>query len=171
MPPLNLRPLPLHPAGEPSRAADEERGAGFVDDAVILAIVAGPPATRQGPLAANPALAASEMDFAGWRLPAAPPAAASQPGARRAAPPAIEEPGIGEPHRGSHRWWLAGLAGATSTLLFSALLLTLASRTRPEDERVSIIRPQAAPQVNAEKPPAAPQEGQRPSKVSLSRRD
>jgi hypothetical protein len=31
-------------------------------------------------------------------------------------------------HRGSHRWWLAGLAGFVFTLLASTLLLSLSTR-------------------------------------------
>ena len=47
---------------------------------------------------------------------------------RRAVPPLITESDIGTSHHGTHRWWLAGLAGVLSTMLFTLLLLTLSSR-------------------------------------------
>ena len=50
---------------------------------------------------------------------------------RRAVPPLITEADIGTPHHGTHRWWLAGLAGVLSTMLFTLLLLTLSSRPAP----------------------------------------
>jgi hypothetical protein len=108
---------------------------GFVDEAVVQALISGPRQWRSTACHEDLALAADDLDFAGWQLPATPPPRAAEipsqvidASTRRAAPPVLEESGIGEPHHGSHRWWLAGLAGAFSTMLFSLLLLTLSSR-------------------------------------------
>ena len=133
MNPLRLSPLPSLPSDDASAISAAERDS-FVDDAVVLSLVAGRTVTRQFATTADLILAADDMDFAGWSLP---PAAAAplkdttpappQTTTRRPAEPVLEESGIGASHRGSHRWWLAGLAGAISTLLFSVLLLSLSS--------------------------------------------
>jgi hypothetical protein len=101
----------------------------------VLALISGPRLWRSTACHEDLALAADDLDFAGWQLPASSPPRAVEipsqvidPFARRASPPVLEESGIGEPHHGSHRWWLAGLAGAFSTMLFSLLLLTLSAR-------------------------------------------
>lgn len=142
---LNLSPLPCLRAAEVSSMSEAERD-GFVDDSVVLALVAGPAMTRPPADPKDLALAADDLDFAGWRLPSALPAQAPaatplpmQAAARRAAPPEIEEPVLGAPHCGNHRWWLAGLAEALSTLLFSALLFSLSSREGPIPEAFSAI--------------------------------
>ena len=80
-------------------------------------------------------LGVDDIDYAGWQLSPArsfrscevPPQVIDAI-VRRATPPSVEEPGIGIPHLGSHRWWLAGLAGVLSTMLFSILLISLSSR-------------------------------------------
>ena len=109
---------------------------GFVDEAVVYALVSGPQSSRGMPYRGDLALAVDDMDFAGWQLSSSTPIRSAEVPpqvidaiVRRAAPPVIAEPGLGLPHRGSHRWWLAGLAGALSTMLFSVLLLSLSSRT------------------------------------------
>jgi hypothetical protein len=108
---------------------------GFVDEAVVLALINGPRQLRSAACHEDLALAADDLDFAGWQLPNNPPARVAETPlrvtpaiSRRATPPVLVESGIGEPHHGAHRWWLAGLAGAFSTMLFSLLLLTLSSR-------------------------------------------
>jgi hypothetical protein len=130
MNPLKLSPLPsMRPDGMDGTSSPSRES--FVDDMVVHSLLAGPSAARQPVDRADLALAADDMDFAGWCLPEN--ASSGHPwnvSSRRAAAPVFEEePGIGEPHRGNHRWWLAGLAGALSTLLFSVLLVTLTSRT------------------------------------------
>jgi hypothetical protein len=152
---LNLSPFPCLRAEEVALMPSIERD-GFVDDAVVLALMAGPITPRER--IAEPSeliLAADELDFAGWSLPlpalpaetrVAPPA----PAPRRAAPPAYLEPGLGEPHRGNHRWWLAGLAGAISTVLFSSLLLFLSSRIPLHTGENPIGEP--LPKPNADSP-------------------
>lgn len=110
---------------------------GFVDESVVRAIITGPAPGRSTAYPEDLALAADDLDFAGWQLPAtqaARPRTAEIPPhvidaiVRRAAPPLVAESGIGTPHHGTHRWWLAGLAGVLSTMLFTLLLLTLSSR-------------------------------------------
>jgi hypothetical protein len=135
MNPIQLSPLPSNRAIEDSGALQMERE-GFVDEAVVLALVNGPRHLRSTAYPADLALAADDLDFAGWQLPSEAPVRAPEIPpqvisaiVRRATPPTLEEFGIGVPHRGSHRWWLAGLAGVLSTMLFSLLLMTLSSRS------------------------------------------
>ncbi|MBC8126303.1 MAG: hypothetical protein H8M99_04045 [Gloeobacteraceae cyanobacterium ES-bin-144] len=132
---LNLSMLPIQRYDDASGISEFEQS-GFVDDAVVMALVAGPLVDRSLASSCELVLSADDLDFAGWSTPKSLPIPAirslhtscdSNP--RRPAPPALEESGIGEPHRGGHRWWLAGIAGALSTLIFSALLFTLSSRT------------------------------------------
>lgn len=151
MTPLHLSPFPSLRSDEVSSIPVIERD-GFVDDAVVLALVAGPITHRVAPISAELALAADDMDFAGWSLPATPstprakpmPLSSSAP-LPRPAPPIQNEPGLDDPHRGNHRWWLAGLAGALSTLLFSLLLLSLAPRSTPVNSDSFIIRSLSEP--------------------------
>ena len=150
---LNLSPLPRLSSERGPGLAEVEKD-GFVDEAVILALIAGPVIPRRLADARDLALVPEAMDFAGWRLSAALPApsaiattAPSEAFTRRPAPPTLEELGIGKPHRGSHRWWLAGLAGAISTLLFSVLLFSLSSPATSDSADLSIIRIPAKSQV------------------------
>jgi hypothetical protein len=119
----------------------------FVDDEVVLSLVAGTPMARPTIPRSDLALSSDDSDFAGWSIPTPLPRRqpvlpldALDPQVRRPALPVIEEPGLGEPHRGSHRWWIAGLAGALSTMLFSLLLLTLSSRFTGDSEGFSWIK-------------------------------
>lgn len=119
----------------------------FVDDQVVLSLVAGTQVPRPTIPRSDLALSSDDTDFAGWSIPTphprrqpAVPVDEFNPQLRRPALPVLEEPGIGEPHRGSHRWWIAGLAGALSTMLFSLLLLTLSSRFSGDSEGFSWIK-------------------------------
>ncbi len=135
MNPLRLSPLPsIRANDEPGSLLMESEG--FVDEAVVKALMSGPDNSRRVAYPEDLALAAGDLDFAGWQLSPSVPVrrAAEVPPhvidaiIRRAAPPVFEESGIGTPHHGKHRWWLAGMAGVLSTMLFSVLLLTLSSR-------------------------------------------
>lgn len=146
-----------------SATADLE---GFVDDEVVMALLTGPLPQRSAPRPEDLILSADDMDFAGWclspKLPARStlPAEAPLPVDRRAAEPVLDEPGLGIPHSGNHRWWIAGLAGALSTLLISLLLISLSNRDQFDHEGFSIIRPPAkvAPSpAKGEKPAVDPQ--------------
>lgn len=166
---LNLSPFPSLRSDEASSIPLMEKD-GFVDDAVVLALVAGTSSARSFADPGDLALAADDMDFAGWRLPGSMRSPAPElkelKGApyefpRRPAPPLLDEPGLGEPHHGSHRWWLAGLAGALSTMLFSVLLLSLSARSASDTDGLSIIRlrekPRVSPAAMPEPAPAPPE--------------
>lgn len=164
MKPLELSHMPCPRSGEvdpPPMPAD------FVDEDVALSLIAGPVAPRGRVRHEDLALPADESDFAGWNLGTAP-ERSQRPGKRmvpisetpapetqrRAQPPAMVEPGIGQPHRGGHRWWIAGIAGALSTFLFTVLLLSLSSRSVPLSEEILF----SAPRVPTAKPTARPAE-------------
>ncbi|MGD7654220.1 MAG: hypothetical protein ACQCXQ_13455 [Verrucomicrobiales bacterium] len=110
-----------------------------MDDGVVQHLLAGPMSERNGPIPADLALAA-DGDFAGFCLAGslANPREEKTP-ERRPTPPSLEEIGIGSPYRGTHRWWLAGITGLLTTLLFSFLLINLALR---EQENTSSSIPQ-----------------------------
>jgi hypothetical protein len=83
------------------------------------------------------ALVSDDLDFAGGQLPATQVArlrTAEIPPhvihtiVRRTAPPLVAESDSGTTFHGTHRRWLAGLAGVLSTILFTLLLLSLSSR-------------------------------------------
>lgn len=165
MNPLRLSPLPsLRPEDESGSLLMEREG--FVDEAVVTALMAESPYIRSTGYPEDLALAADDMDFAGRMLSAgpfrgstlAPQAPTVVTG--RAEPPVIEEPGLGAPHYGSHRWWLAGLAGVLSTMLFSLLFITLSARPgSPLDPAMTpkmlvTAKPAPAPKITPEK--AAP---------------
>lgn len=121
---------------------------GFVDDEVVLALVAGKRDDRATPDTGELALAVDE-DFAGWCLETSSfsyprPVSGAANEIRRPAPPELE-PGLGEPHQGAHRWWIAGFAGALCTLLFSALLFSLSDQAGRDPDGISIIRVPAKP--------------------------
>lgn len=135
MNPLRLSPLPTLRADDESGSVLMERE-GFVDEAVVAAMVKGNLHTRSVAYPDDLALAADDSDFAGWRLSKEVPARSPEVPpqvidaiVRRAAPPVVSEPKLGSPRQGSHRWWLTGLAGVLSTMLFSVLLLTLSARS------------------------------------------
>jgi hypothetical protein len=160
-PDISMHALPLSPF--PSlRQADSQGFAapmedGYVDESVVLALLNGPVVSRRMPDPGHLVLAADEMDFAGWRLsPGLPRHSTEKAPVRRPAPPVLEEPGLGEPHHGTHRWWLAGLAGVLSTLVISLLLISLATRNHRPAENLSIIEPVVEPALEA-----APWEGKR----------
>lgn len=163
MNPHSLSILPSARENEESSSLQMERE-GFVDEAAVLALIQGPKYPRSQAHPEDLALAADDMDFAGWQLKnpvpervVEIPTRANDPVIRRATPPVfdepgIDEPGIGEAHHGAHRWWLAGLAGIMSTMLFSLLLLTLSSRP------VVHIEPVLTPTSASHHPKASPRD-------------
>ncbi len=139
---LPLNPLPF----ENSHVAKAHRrilSEGFVDESVVLSVIARGPYERVYVQPEGMVLSSSEDDYAGWALPVPspfrrlldvttpPPAAA----VRQPAPPTLNgirkfsEPGIAEPHSGIHRWWLFGISGAMTCGIFSLTLLSLAQRS------------------------------------------
>ncbi len=134
MNPLRLSPLPTLRADDESAKLLMERE-GFVDEAVVAALVRGNLNTRSVAYPNDLALAADDSDFAGWRLSKEVPVRSPEVPAqvidaiiRRAAPPVMSEHKPGSLREGNHLW-LAGLAGVLSTMLFSVLLLSLAARS------------------------------------------
>ncbi len=123
-----LSPLPAHRADDQSTLLLMERE-GFVDEAVVTALVTS---SHLGRSVADPddlALAADDLDFAGWRLSksvtvrtAEVPPQVIDAIVRRALPPVIGDPHPGSRHSASHRWWLTAFAGV---LLFPAVMLLL----------------------------------------------
>jgi hypothetical protein len=142
---------PLPSARKETEVAPKPPRGSFVDDEVVMALVAGRNCGRDAADSTGLALAVDE-DFAGWCLETSSfsyprrkvvvPVAQSVP--RRAAPPELE-PGLGEPHLGAHRWWMAGMAGALCALLFSTLVFSLADESMNESDGISIIRVPAKP--------------------------
>ncbi|MDP3849959.1 MAG: hypothetical protein Q8Q59_05600 [Luteolibacter sp.] len=153
---LNLTPLPCERFHGESTPPSHDRD-GFVDDAVVRALITGPVQPRPQGFCKDLALLADDIDFAGWRLPGERPAPSDEGNPRRAAPPAMEEPGIGDAHRGSHRWWLAGMAGAMSTLVISALLFSLTARDTRDTWGFPVIQSPANPHAKASEKFATPQ--------------
>ncbi|MFT4175951.1 MAG: hypothetical protein QM627_04785 [Luteolibacter sp.] len=157
MNPLNLNPLPTA-RDEENRASRPPQEHGFIDDAVIHSLLAGPAATRSRSNQQDLALSADDNDFAGWQfpapastvLPASAPVRASalaadthfdpepEVGPRKPlfAPRSLEytEPETDAVHANKHHWWIAAAAVIMSALLLSYLLLTLAHRPMPVDE-------------------------------------
>ena len=140
MQPLKLSPLPsAMPVEETPSAIRGE--CGFVDEAVVRALMAGPVFT---PVLQNErakaAAKGTALDFAGWSLPTPAVAAVIPENTRRPSPPVLAESGLDEPHRGPHRWWLAGMAGATCSLLFTVLLIHLTTHVSRESENFITLR-------------------------------
>ncbi len=124
--PADLEPLPV----APPEAGAAPISTGFVDEAAVLALAAGPRVARHAPPLDGLILSADENDFAGWMLPVETRRGPATPPAGRAAAPVPKamEPGLDAPHHGGPRWWVAGLTGALCTMISSILLLSLAWR-------------------------------------------
>jgi hypothetical protein len=150
---LPLAPLPIDDSAA-ARGYRRVQNEGFVDEAVVLSMIARGAYERVYVQPEEMVLSSSEEDYAGWALPVASPfrsmmhwektmAAAAAPVKVPAAPSLdgirkLAEPGLAEPYRGTHRWWLFGATGALSCGLLSLTLLSLALRLEVE-------RPTAAP--------------------------
>lgn len=151
---ISLTPLPSSRIGEESDARKMEQD-GFVDEVVVLAMVNSPRHFRSNAYPADLALAADDLDFAGWQIPSSTPVRAPEVPpqvisaiVRRASPPTLEKSKISAHHDRSRSWWMAGLIGIFSTLLFSVLIATLF--TRIQDEQKAPVSVKAA---SFEEPP------------------
>ncbi len=117
MNPLSLSPLPTHRDDDPSSMRLMERE-GFVDEAVVTALVR---ASHLGRSVADPtdlALAADDLDFAGWRLSrsvtvrsAEVPPQVIDAIVRRSMPSTTGKAKHSSQPSRRARWWVAGLAG------------------------------------------------------------
>ncbi len=151
--PRSMETLPLttlpSERSEASKGYQRVQNEGFIDESLVLAVIAKGPYERTYVKAEDMVLSSSVDDYAGWALPVASPfrdlarlevsapqgesvplrqpAAPSLEGVRR-----ISEEGLEEPHQGSHRWWLLGVSGAMTCMILSLTLLSLAQRTEIE---------------------------------------
>lgn len=130
---LPLAPIPvsrLDKNGVPSTLIPD----GFVDDEVIADLLSVPESPRLAALHSDLVLSADENDFAGWSVQRNSPfRLLAEQQEQPLTPPCeedeITEPGLGLPHRGGHRWWIATVTGLSSALILSLLFGSLASRT------------------------------------------
>lgn len=153
MTPLSLAPLPTTRADENSTPWQNGQ-VGFVDDAVVARLITPARTPRLESCPEDLALAADDLDFAGWQLDSVsnstesafcgtedlievPPLLFG-----RATPPAIRQASIDAGYDSNHRWWIAGLAGVLATLVVTLLLLILSSR--PATGAESLLSPTAA---------------------------
>jgi len=127
---LKLSPLPSVRSHDDSAALFMERE-GFVDEAAVSAMVSQPFHTRCVPCPEDLVLSLDDMDFAGWQTSSQVPfkRAAEVPPqvisaiVRRSAPPLGRVAMLPAPAPSTARWWLAGLAGALTTLLVSVIFV------------------------------------------------
>lgn len=143
--PMQLAPLP-------AACTDEHRTSavpipdGFVDEEVIASIIALPETYRSSSTPSDLILSSDENDFAGWSVPRPSPfraIAERQEFSSARADTVTEEiePGIGQPHRGQHRWWMAAAAGISSAMILSLLFVTLGNQDAAKHELVSLSKP------------------------------
>lgn len=105
---------------------------GFVDDDVIASLIAPPQHSRLSSAPSDLVLSSDENDFAGWSVKSTSPfrvIAERQDFIVARTFSEFSDPGIGEPHRGGHRWWIAAVTSAASALLLSLLFTGLADRS------------------------------------------
>ena len=139
---LSLAPIPSLKSIDASASSGlyEE---GFVDEMIVLSVIARGPYERIYVQPEDMVLSSSEDDYAGWALPMDSPfrtlLATQAPTplleARLPTPPkvkeeeALSEDGISEPHLGARRWWLVGACGAMTCGIFALTLLSLVKTT------------------------------------------
>lgn len=107
---------------------------GFVDEEIIATLIESPfqqsGHSRLGAAHSDLALSSDENDFAGWAVTPSSPfrvIAEAQERIISSPPPVESEPGIGQPHQGSHRWWIAAVAGMSSAVIVSVLFNSFGS--------------------------------------------
>ncbi len=129
---LPLAPIPvsrMENAGEQRVSIPD----GFVDDEVIASLISTPSVRRTTGIHEDMILSSDADDFAGWAVQRHSPFRIIAEKQERAASHDVEEmevmePGIGHPHRGGHRWWIATATGISSALILSLLFSNLATR-------------------------------------------
>lgn len=127
---------------------------GFVDDEVVLALIAGPSRSRATADSKDLVLAADDMDFAGWIMPEPLPSRFTPPivseteiHERRAEPPTWNKAPAPRRKQAAGRWLLAGLIGTIFTLSLAALLFALVDRGLLSLEGFSFPAKQEVPQT------------------------
>lgn len=153
---LSLTPMPFENSAE-ARGYRRVRNEGFVDEAVVLAVIAQGPYERIFVKSEDMVLASNENDFAGWALPVASPfrdfldietPAPAAAEIKLPGTPSLDgmrkfyEPGLSEPHQGKHRWWLIGLSGALTCSILSLTLLNLVQHSGIEAPTADYTSPQ-----------------------------
>ena len=134
---MDTLPLPPLPSETPDAAKGYHQSfsEGFVDESVVLSVIAKGSYERVYVKPEDMVLSSSEDDYAGWSLPISSPfrTLLDVPNPEPVAEPKLlddirkfSEPAISEPHRGNHRWWLFAISGAMTCGILS--LLNLAQR-------------------------------------------
>ncbi|MBG7607167.1 MAG: hypothetical protein IZT59_03925 [Verrucomicrobia bacterium] len=152
---MDTLPLPPLPSDTQEDAKGYRRAFsdGFVDESVVLSVIAKGSYERVFVKPEDMALSSSEDDYAGWSLPVPSPFRSlldienpePAPEPKRPAAPSLDgilkfsEPGIAEPHRGNHRWRLFAISGAMTCGILSLTLLSLAQRTSLRDAMAGYI--------------------------------
>lgn len=132
---LPVAPLPSTVASDPaSRHAPLPDG--FVDEDAIAHLLFPAQTERLAPSFGDLALSADEGDFAGWAIPSVSPfrEIAEKQELEKALELPETEPGIGVPHRGGHRWWIAAVAGTSAALIMSGFFTTRSQRSDSSGE-------------------------------------
>ena len=143
--PMQLAPLPAV-CTDDQRTSPATIPNGFVDDEVIASIIAMPESYRSASSSSDLILSSDENDFAGWSVPRPSPFRAIAERqelsiARQEEIPAEAEPGLGQPHRGQHRWWIAAAAGVSSAMILSLLFLSIGNQDAAKQELSSLSKP------------------------------
>jgi len=143
--PMQLAPLPAV-CTDDHRTSSAAIPDGFVDDEVIASIIAMPEAYRSNSSPSDLILSSDENDFAGWSVPRPSPfrAIAEKQELSVARSEAVleeAEPGLGQPHRGQHRWWIAAAAGVSGAMILSLLFLSLGDQGAAKRELTSLSKP------------------------------
>ncbi|MDP4624342.1 MAG: hypothetical protein NWT08_04295 [Akkermansiaceae bacterium] len=138
---LPLAPLPSE-NHEKKRSREYCGSECFIDEAVVLGVIARGTYDRVYVKSEDMVLASNEDDYAGWALPVASPfrnmlsegKVSKERPTRLPAPPVRQydpstEAGLSEPYRGGHRWWMFGISGAMACGILSLTLLSLAQRS------------------------------------------
>lgn len=144
--------FPMQLAPMPAVCTDDQRTLpatipdGFVDDEVIASIISMPETYRSTSSPSDLILSSDENDFAGWSVPCPSPFRAIAErqefsSARSEEIPAVTEPGLGQPHRGQHRWWIAAAAGVSGAMILSLLFLSLGDQGAAKQELSSLSKP------------------------------
>lgn len=142
--PMKLAPIPADRSENPAETATPLMD-GFVDDAAIASLIAPENVrARLTSRSSDLALSSDENDFAGFTIRSASPfrAIAEKHELQVARQFSVmEEPGLGEPHRGNHRWWIAAVAGGASALVLSLLFVSLVDREASGESIASFAKP------------------------------
>lgn len=133
MQPLRVSQLPfVRMESNPHSVTNEQDG--FVDEAVIHAMVHQPTHRRSLGRSSDMVLSAEDLDFAGWNFPTM---AVERPSTTVLhSEPVKEEAPFSAPLKFSHHlaepmpegksyWWIAGIAGIITAIVLSLILLKL----------------------------------------------